>query len=83
MRMSVQLRVPGGQQGERWQRSVYLDDTPREITVSFDDMRAVGPTRTERPPLDAVDSILFVVDTVNTPLGGSGRIWIDDVRYAR
>ncbi len=83
MRMSVQLRVPGGQQGERWQRSVYLDDMPRQITVYVDDTRAVGPTRTERPPLDAVDSILFVVDTLNTPLGGSGRIWIDDVRYAR
>jgi len=83
MRLSVQLRVPEGQQGERWQRSVYLDDVPREITVYFDDTRAVGPTRTERPPLDAVDSILFVVDTLNTPLGGSGRIWIDDVKYAR
>ena len=83
MRLSVQLRVPGGQQGERWQRSVFVDDMPRAITVYFDDTRAVGPTRTERPALDAVDSILFVVDTVNTPLGGSGRIWIDDVSYGR
>ena len=83
MRLSVQLRVPGGQEGERWQRSVFLDDMPRAITVYFDDTRAVGPTRTEWPPLDAVDSILFVVDTVNTPLRGSGRIWIDDVKYGR
>ncbi len=83
MRLSVQLRIPGGEQGERWQRSVFLDEMPRAITVYFDDMRAAGATRTERPPLDAVDSVLFVVDTVNTPLGGSGRIWIDDVRYGR
>jgi len=81
LRVSVQLRVPG--QGDRWQRSVFLDDTPRAITVYFDEMRAAGPTRTERPPLDAVDSILFVVDTVNTPLGSNGRIWLDDVKYGR
>ena len=83
MRLSVQLRAPGGADGERWQRSVYLDDRPREITVYFDDLRPAGPTRTERPPLDAIDSILFVVDTVNTALGSNGRVWIDDVKYAR
>jgi hypothetical protein len=83
LRLSVQLRVPDGEQGDRWQRSVFIDETPRDITVYFDDMHAAGPTRTERPPLDAVDSILFVVDTVNTPLGSSGRIWIDDVKYGR
>jgi hypothetical protein len=81
LRLSVQLREPA--QGDRWQRSVFLDDTPREMTVYFDDMRAAGPTRTERPPLDAIDSVLFVVDTVNTPLGSNGRIWLDDVRYGR
>ena len=83
MRLSVQLRIPGGEQGERWQRSVFLDEMPRALTVYFDDLRAAGATRTERPPLDAVDSVLFVVDTVNTPLGGSGRIWIDEVKYGR
>jgi hypothetical protein len=83
MRLSVQLRTPGGQQGERWQRSVFVGEMPREITVFFDDMRAAGPTRSERAPLDTVDSVLFVVDTVNTPLGGSGRVWIDDVKYGR
>ena len=83
MRMSVQLRAPGGTDGERWQRSVYLDEMTREITIYFDDMRPAGPTRTERPPLDAIDSVLFVVDTVNTALGSNGRVWIDDVKYAR
>jgi hypothetical protein len=27
--------------------------------------------------------VLFVVDTINTPLGGNGTIWIDDVAYER
>jgi hypothetical protein len=84
MRVSVQLRAPGSTPlGERWQRSVYVDPMPRTITVYFDDLRPAGPTRTEHPPLDAVDSVLFVVDTVNTPLGGNGRLWLDDVTYAR
>ena len=83
MRLSLQLREPAGEDGHRWQRSVYVDTEPREITVYFDDMRPVGAAPRDRPTLPAVESILFVMDTINTPLGGSGRIWIDDVRYAR
>jgi len=83
MRISVQLREPAGQLGERWHRSIVLDTAPRHVTIVFDDLRAIGTTTRERPTLGRIDSILFVVDTVNTPLGGSGRIWIDDVSYAR
>lgn len=83
MRLSVQLRAPGGQQGERWHRSVYLDPAARDISVYFDDLTPRGVTTRRRPVLSLVDSVLFVVDTVNTTLGGSGRIWIDNVRYAR
>jgi hypothetical protein len=82
-RVSVQLRVPRGTEGERWHRSVYLDNSSRPFTVYFDDMRPRGTTSGERPDLPAVDSVLFVIDTVNTELGASGQIWIDDVRYAR
>jgi hypothetical protein len=35
------------------------------------------------PPLDEIQSVLFVVDTVNTKVGSNGQVWIDDVRYAR
>lgn len=83
MRLSVQLRVPGGTLGERWQRSVYLDTEERAITVFFDDLAPVGVTSQRRPRLADVDSILFVVDRVNTALGTGGQIWIDDVRYGR
>jgi hypothetical protein len=34
-------------------------------------------------PLTAVDSILFVVDTTNTPPGRQGTLWLDDVRLER
>ncbi len=82
MRVSVQLREPGGEQGRRWQRSVVLDSTPRDVVVYFDELR---PADEGLSPLalDRVDSVLFVVDTVHTPLGASGRFWIDDVKYAR
>jgi len=83
MRVSIQLRVPGGTLGERWQRSVYVDTEERALTVYFDDLTPVGVTSQRRPRLAAVDSILFVVDRVNTALGTGGQIWIDSVRYGR
>jgi len=83
MRLSVQLRQPEGEAGERWHRSVYLDSSPRAITVYFDDLRASGATSNSLPVLEDVEAILFVVDTVNTPLGASGTLWIDDVQYGR
>ena len=83
MRLSVQLREPKGEAGERWHRSVYLDSSPRTISVYFDDVRARGVTSNPLPSLENVESILFVVDTVNTPVGASGTLWIDDVQYGR
>ena len=83
MRLSVQIRVPTGSQGERWQRSVFLDDTARDIAVFFDEMTPKGATTERRPVLSNVRDVLFVVDTVNTKPGASGQIWIDDVKYGR
>jgi hypothetical protein len=83
MRVSVQLRVPGAGDGERWQRSVYLDQTPRDVTIRFEDMKPRGVTGNVRPAIDRVASVLFVVDTVNAGVGSNGQFVIDDVRYAR
>lgn len=83
MRVSVQLQAPGGAEGQRWHRSVYLDQTPREVMIAFDDMAPRGVTPTPRPVLGDVQSVLFVVDTVNADTGSNGQFIIDDVRYAR
>jgi hypothetical protein len=83
MRLSVQVRAPTTGEGERWHRSVYIDERGRDITVFFDDMRAKGPTSQPRPDLAAVHAVMFVVDTVNTKPGTSGQFWIDDVKYGR
>jgi hypothetical protein len=83
MRISVQLRMPGDDIGQRWHRSVYLDSTPRTVTVHFDEMIPRGPTDAARPPLSQVQSVLWVIDTLNTTLGDSGEVVLDDVRYGR
>jgi hypothetical protein len=83
MRLSVQLRVPTPGAGERWHRSIYLDDTPREVTVFFDEMTPLGVTSQRRPLLSLVGDLLFVIDSVNTKPGTAGVIWLDDVKYAR
>ena len=82
MRLSVQLRAPGGE-GERWQRSVYLDEMPRGIEIPFNDFRPLGTTTSALPVLSKIDSVLFVVDTVNTKIGSNGQIQIDDIKYAK
>jgi hypothetical protein len=81
MRVSVQLRATRGGTEHRWRRSVYLDEEARLVTLPLSDFRPTTPAT----PVDlpAVTSILFVVDQVNTKLGTSGQIWLDDVRYQR
>jgi hypothetical protein len=82
MRISIQLRAPGGE-GERWRRSVYLDATPRTVEIPFNDFRRADATSSALPVLSTIDSILFVVDTVNMKIGSNGAIRIDDIKYAR
>lgn len=85
MRVSVQLRVPGSgsADGQRWQRSVYVDAFDQQRTVYFDDLTPIGFTRTDKPSLADVRSILFVIDTINTRSGASGRFWIKGASLER
>jgi hypothetical protein len=80
MRISVQLRA---RNADRWQRSIYVDSTPQEHAVRFDDMTPAGITRTPTAPPADVDSVLFVVDLTNNRPGQSGRIWLSSVRLER
>ena len=80
MRISVQIRVAvKPSEDERWQRSVYIDTKDGERTVYFDDFTPIGDTRTYRPPLADVHSIVFAIDMTNTKPGASGRLWIRNV----
>jgi hypothetical protein len=80
MRLSVQLRVPRSNgASERWQRSVPVDTNDAQRVVFFDDVTPLGTTDTFSAPLEAVRSILFVVDPVNTKRTTSGNIYIKGV----
>src|SRR5258705_11705104 len=48
MRLSVHLRAATGG-GERWDRAVYLDQTPRPSDLLFSDVRPLGHAATRRP----------------------------------
>jgi len=77
MRVSVQFRVPvTPSEDERWQRSVYIGTIDEDRTVYFDDLTPVGVTRTYRPPLADVHSIIFAIDMTNTRPATAGRFWI-------
>jgi hypothetical protein len=80
MRVSVQVRNP--RSGARWGRSVVVDPRPQNLLVAFADMAALGGAPVPIP-LGDIDSLLFVVDTTNTPTGRRGTLWIDDLRLER
>lgn len=73
MRAWVQVRT---RRGERWGRTVYLDDAFRTEEVFFDELQPIGVTSTESPQLSAIDAVLLVVDTLNTRPGSGGRVEI-------
>ena len=79
MRLSVQVRLLGGQDGRRWRRSAYLDQTPRHIVIPVADLEPTGPATTLRPTVATIRSLLFVVDTLNTRPGTRGTIWLSHV----
>ncbi|HUR22040.1 MAG TPA: CehA/McbA family metallohydrolase [Vicinamibacterales bacterium] len=79
MRISVQVRQPSGVDGERWHRSVYIDETPREVTLALQDFH-LGEVVTDRKPTPAqVRSVLFVIDTWHTKPGTAGTVWASGV----
>ena len=80
MRISVQARRP--RSGERWQRSIYLDTSPREIIVPFEELRPVGTATAAFDP-SLVDTVLFVADTTNSLPGTTGTFSIGNLRVER
>jgi hypothetical protein len=74
LRLSMQFRMLG--RGDRWERSVYIDEVARDHTVYFDDVKPIGVTRTPYPAANDIHDILFVVETTHTKPGSSGRLWV-------
>jgi hypothetical protein len=82
LRMAVELRPAGTDNPPRWMRSVYLDRTSRAVTIGFDDMRATTGSVTTRVPLNAIDALMFVIDTNNTVPGTRGEIRFSRIAFA-
>jgi hypothetical protein len=78
----VTLRPVGNNNPPRWQRSVYLDQMTRTVTVFFDDMHAVPGHVAAAPPLASIGSLMFIVDTTNTKPGSSDEIILSEIAYA-
>jgi hypothetical protein len=74
LRLSVQFHTLG--RAGRWERSVYIDEVARERTVYLDDVRPIGATDTRDLAGQDIHDILFVVGTIHTKPGSSGRLWI-------
>jgi hypothetical protein len=82
-RVWAQLRAPGGVAGERWGLTFYVHDSLDPIDLRFAEFRPLGTVSATRPPLDRVDSLLLVIDTLHTTPGAEGRLWITDLWLAR
>lgn len=78
-RLSVQVRLPGSREGERWVRSVYADETPREVRVRLEDFEPADRQTSRRPVSARLQSLLFVVDEPHTVRGSAGRLEISAV----
>lgn len=81
MRVSVQVRLPGGRDGQRWQRSVYVDEQARDVTLRLQDFEPVDSPTSRRPIVAPIQSLLFVVDTVNTKPGTTGELRLHAVEF--
>lgn len=77
------VQVRGGPGAERWGRTFYADGTTRLIDLPLASFRPIGTTASATPPLDQIDSLLFVVDTLNSRPGTSGSMTISEIAFVR
>jgi len=83
-RLWVQLRLNDSRTGQRWGRSIYLDDASRTYRLPLRDFAPLEPRPSAtRPNIVQVRAVLVVVDTVNSRPGRAGRITIDGLQLQR
>lgn len=82
MRVWLQFRTPADG-GHRWGTSVYLDETPREVTLPFARFLSIDRKAGAAMPLDRVTALLLVTDTVHARPGERGSVRLDALWLAR
>ena len=75
--------LPGPSETERWGRTFYGDTRERVIDLPLRSFLPMGATSTTAPPLDRMDSLLLVVDTLNSRPGATGSMTITEVAFVR
>jgi hypothetical protein len=83
MRVWIQVRLPVGKDGLRWERSIYLDSTPRTISVPIQRFTPVDKPSSLQPVAVHLRSLLLVVDTVNSRPGRRGTVWLSAIGLAK
>jgi hypothetical protein len=78
LRLAVQLRAAGNKNPPLWRRSVYLDGSPRIVTIPFSDMRPVA-AEGGAVPLAAIGALLIGLDMVNTKPGTAGTVSFSEI----
>ena len=82
VRLSVQVRIPQAG-GLRWKRSIHVGEPAPDNVINLGDMKPIEAPAGTRLDLSRIDTLLFVVDTVNATPGSAGELWIEDVRWRR
>lgn len=82
MRVWLQVRTPAGG-GHRWGASVYLDETPRDVTLPFARFLSIDRRAGTTVPLARVTALLLVTDTVHARPGERGAVRLDALWLAR
>ena len=80
-RIWTQLRTD--EPGHRWGRTFYLDSSVRAFDLALAEFQEMDSGSANEVPLKDVDSVLLVVDTLNSQPGASGVIRILDFWLAR
>jgi hypothetical protein len=83
IRFWVQVRLPVGKDGLRWERSIYMDSTPRTISLPIEAFTPVDKPSSMQPIAARLRSLLLVVDTVNSKPGRRGTIWLSAIGLAK
>jgi hypothetical protein len=82
LRAWAQLRAPVGE-AERWGTTFYTDASGRLVDLPLRAFMPIGVTSSEQPPLDRIDTLLFVVDTMNFLPGTSGSMLLSEIAFVR
>jgi hypothetical protein len=81
-RVWAQLRAAGSGDADRWGVTFFVGGELEQRDLRFQDFRPITAAGDSSPPLERIDSLLLVVDTLNSVPGSTGRIAFTDLWFA-